>query len=255
MTTTSTTGARTKDRARPYKTMIITGAGRGIGRAVALRAAREGYTVGLLSNDEARLAETRQLIDAIGGAADMIVLDVRDIVGVQRAIDLFVERHGTLDALINSAGVAYFGGVETCTMEQWETTLAINLTGYFGTCRAALPHMKKAGRGSIINMSSIWGKKGSPTMLAYSVSKFGIEGLTESVAEEARPFGVRVSSLVLDKVDTGFRENMTKFVSISAEQEARMISADDVADSVAYLLSTSARCLPLSISLQAFQWR
>jgi 3-oxoacyl-[acyl-carrier protein] reductase len=243
------------ESAQAKKTAIITGAGRGIGRAVALHLSRAGYKVGLLSNDEARLAETKQLVQAQGGEADLMALDVRDTAGVQRAVDTFVAKRGSLDVLVNSAGVAYFGGVDACSLEEWETTLAVNLTGYFVTCKAALPHMKKAGSGSIINMSSIWGKKGSPTMTAYAVSKFGIEGFTESLAEEARPFGIRVSSLVLDKVDTGFRENMTRFVSISPEQAERMLSAENVAEAVTYILGCPARCLPLSISLQAFLWR
>src|SRR5205814_5296579 len=119
-------------------------------------------------------------------------LDIRDGLSVTRAVESVARRFGSIDVLVNAAGVAYFGGVSLCTEEQWDDTLDINLKGYFLACKAVFPFMKQAGSGSIINVSSIWGLRGAASMVAYSASKFGIESLTESFAEEARPLGIRV---------------------------------------------------------------
>lgn len=148
----------------------------------------------------------------------------------------------------------HFGGVADCTVEQWERTLQTNLTGYFLMARTVLPGMRAAGTGTIVNMSSIWGRRPAPATLAYSVSKYGVEGLTKCLAEEARPWGVKVSSLVLDKVDTDFREGMAAHVDYDAEQRARMLSADDVADATLAILESSGRAHPSSVELDAWRW-
>jgi 3-oxoacyl-[acyl-carrier protein] reductase len=234
---------------------IVTGASRGIGSAVARRLARLGARVALLSNEEGALREVQQAIVRADGVAECYPLDIRDGSAVGRALEQIVKQFGSVDVLVNGAGVAYFGGVARCTEQEWDDTLDINLKGYFLTCKAVLPLMKRDGKGSIINMSSIWAQRGSANMVAYSASKFGIESLTQSLAEEVRPLGIKVSSIILDKVDTDFRSHMTDFVSFSAEQRALMLSAEDVADTVSFILSSPARCLPSSVTLQAFLWR
>jgi NAD(P)-dependent dehydrogenase (short-subunit alcohol dehydrogenase family) len=220
------------------QTAIVTGATGGIGSAVARRLGKAGARV-----------------DNEGGAAEAFVVDVRDAAAVGRAADAVSEASGTIDVLVNVAGIAHYGNVASCTEEQWDETMAVDLRGYFLMCKAVLPSMKKAGRGSIINMSSIWGRRGAANMVAYVVSKFGVEGLTESLAEECRSHGIRVSSLVLDKVDTDLRANMKDFVSYSPEQRGRMLTSDDVADAVAFALGSGATSLPTSITLQAFRWQ
>lgn len=237
------------------KVALVTGADRGIGKAVSLRLAQAGARLVLHSNDRAGLAAVRSEIEASGGDVMTAVHDVADGPAVNAAVVDAIERHGRIDYLLNVAGVAYFGGLLQCTEEEWDETMRVNVKGYFLMTKAVLPHMKAAGSGVIVNMSSIWGRRGAPTMLAYSTSKFAIEGFTRGLIEEAAPYGVKVSSLVLDKVDTAFRDRMTKYVDYSPEQRARMLMADDVADSVMWVLDSSPRSLPASIELAAWQWR
>ena len=235
---------------------LITGADRGIGLALAHRLADAGHALILHSNETEGL--NKAVADA-GWSSDQVLTathDVADAESVAAAVAAGVERFGRIDDLLNVAGVAYYGGILDTDLETWEKTLRVNLTGYFLMSREVLPHMKAAGRGTIVNMSSIWGKRGAPpgAMLAYAVSKFGIEGLTKCLIEEARPWGVKVSSIVLDKVDTGFRDNMRPHIDYSAEQRARMLSADDVVDATVAVLNSSGRAHPSSIELDAWLW-
>ncbi|HEU4962734.1 MAG TPA: SDR family oxidoreductase [Bacilli bacterium] len=236
------------------KVAIVTGANQGIGLAVSKRLSERGVKVVLASNKADELAAAQDQLRAQGGEALAFALDVRDKGSVDRMVQETLDTYGRIDILVNNAGVSYFGGVQQCTEEQWDETMGINLKGYFLLAKAVLPHMIAAKSGSVINMSSIWGKKGSSSMVAYSTSKFAIEGFTQSLSEEAKPHGIKVASIVLDKVDTPFRDNMVEFVEFNDEQKQRMLAAEDVADSVEWILSSSNRSLPSSIHLDAFNW-
>ncbi|MFJ1751584.1 SDR family oxidoreductase [Kitasatospora sp. NPDC088134] len=235
---------------------LITGADRGIGLALAKRLADAGHALVLHSNEAEGLAKA---VAEAGWSTDQVLTsshDVGDRAAVEAAVAAAVERFGKIDDLLNVAGVAYFGGILDTDPDMWEKTLRTNLTGYFLMARSVLPHMKAAGSGTVVNMSSIWGKRGAPpgAMLAYSVSKFGIEGLTKCLIEEARPWGVKVSSIVLDKVDTGFRDNMKPFIDYTPEQRARMLGAEDVVDATLAILNSSGRAHPSTIELDAWLW-
>ncbi|WP_084546821.1 SDR family oxidoreductase [Glycomyces arizonensis] len=236
---------------------LITGADRGIGLALARRLATAGHALVLHSNDGQGLEKA--VADAGWTGAQVLTAahDVGDAEAVTAAVAAAVDRFGGVDNLLNVAGVAYHGGILDTDVAVWEETLRTNLTGYFLMAQAVLPHMKAAGRGTIVNMSSIWGKRGAPpgAMLAYAVSKFGVEGLTKCLIEEANPWGVKVSSIVLDKVDTAFRDNMRPHIDYSAEQRDRMLSAEDVVDATMAVLNSSGRAHPSSIELDAWLWR
>ncbi|MFI9204837.1 SDR family oxidoreductase [Streptomyces sp. NPDC053048] len=236
------------------RTALITGADRGIGLALARRLGAAGANLVLHSNNGEGLAAA---VREEGWSDEQVltgVLDVADAEAVERAVAAATDRFGRVDYLLNVAGIVHFGGIAACTVEQWQQTLQTNLTGYFLMARAVLPGMREAGSGTIVNMSSIWGRRPAPGTLAYSVSKFGVEGLIKCLAEEARPWGVKVSSLVLDKVDTGFRDGMAEHISYDAEQRERMIGADDVADATMTILDSSDRAHPSSIELDAWRW-
>ncbi|GHB06713.1 SDR family NAD(P)-dependent oxidoreductase [Streptomyces termitum] len=235
-------------------TALITGADRGIGLALARRLGAEGANLVLHSHDAESLRATVEREKWPEERLHTSVLDVSDAAAVERAVAEAMDRFGAIDHLLNVAGIVHFGGIEKCTVDEWERTLRTNLTGYFLMARTVLPHMRAAGSGVIVNMSSIWGRRPAPGTLAYSVSKYGVEGLTKCLAEEARPWGVKVSSLVLDKVDTGFRDGMAEYVSYDEEQRDRMLSADDVADATWAVLSSSSRAHPSSIELDAWRW-
>ncbi|MFC9326846.1 SDR family oxidoreductase [Kitasatospora sp. NPDC057015] len=237
------------------KVALITGADGGIGRALARRLAAEGCRLVLHSHDEQGLAKA---VADEGLPAERVLTSVHDVAdseAVAASVAVALERFGRIDHLLNVAGVAYPGGILTTSREVWDRTVATNLTGYFVAAAAVLPHMKEAGSGHIVNMSSIWGRRAAAPGggLAYSASKWGVEGLTRGLAEEARPWGVRVTGIVLDKVDTNFSENMP--VTLTAEQRARMLAAEDVAEATYAVLASSSRAQISTVELDAWLWR
>ncbi|WP_354641710.1 SDR family oxidoreductase [Kitasatospora camelliae] len=236
---------------------LITGADGGIGRALARSLHEAGCRLVLHSDNADGLAK---LVADQGWLPDRVLTAVHDVAdgpAVEAAVAAAVDRFGRIDQLLNVAGVAFHGGVLDTDQDTWEHTLRTNLTGYFLMARAVLPHMRAAGSGHIVNMSSIWGHRCSPAgaMLAYSVSKFGVEGLTDCLREEARAWGVKVTSMVLDKVDTAFRDRMAPHIVYSAEQRARMMSPEDVAGATLDVLRSPARAMPARVDLDAWLWQ
>lgn len=238
------------------KVALITGADRGIGKAISQRLAERNINTVLISNNASGLDDARKDIENKHQIQTLaITLDVRNKKDIDVAISDIMQRYGRIDYLINVAGIAYYGGIELCTEDEWDETLNVNVKGYFLMSKAVFPHMKNAKGGMIINMSSIWGTRGAASMLAYSTSKFAIEGFTKCLLEEGRPHGVKVTSVILDKVDTSFRDSMNKYVDFSEEQKMLMLNVDDVADTVSWLIESSPQSLPSSITLDAFLWK
>lgn len=234
---------------------IITGADKGIGKTISTMLFNNKINTVRLSNNFSKLDLENNIQDENRLVSIAMNLDVRDSKGIEIAINDIYSRFGRIDYLINVAGIAHFGGIELCTEEQWDETLATNIKGYFLMTKAVFPHMKKAKKGMIINMSSVWGVRGSPTMIAYSTSKFAVEGFTKCLFEEAKPHGIKVTSIILDKVNTDFRDKMESYVNFSTEQKQQMLSVEDVADAVKWIINSSSRVLPSSVTLDAFSWK
>lgn len=184
------------------KNAIITGAGRGIGRAIAIALANEGVNVGLLARSEEHLQQVVKEAEAQGVKAVFATADVSSNDEVTKAIDSLTSELGTVDILINNAGIAKFGKFMDLDVEEWEKIIQVNLMGVYYVTRAVLPGMIEQQSGDIINISSSAGQKGAPITSAYSASKFGVLGITESLAMEVRKHNIRVTALTPSTVAT-----------------------------------------------------
>lgn len=181
------------------KTALITGGGRGIGRAIALNFAQHGARIAVAART---VEQVEQVAGEIGKDAIALVCDVADPENVTRMFIEMRERCGDPDILVNSAGIAESATLVNTSDELWHRHLAINLSGTFYCTRAALPAMLKTNWGRVINIASIAGKTGAPYIAAYSASKHGVMGLTRSIALEVGLTGITVNAICPGYVDT-----------------------------------------------------
>jgi len=183
----------------------VTGAAAGIGRATALRLGAEGGTVACLDRAAEGCESAAEAVRAGGAEALGLVCDVSDPASVERAVALALERFERLDALCNVAGILQFGHSHTFPLEDWERILAVNLTGTFLMCRAAIPHLL-ASRGAIVNVSSTAALAAHAWTAAYSASKGGVLALTHTLAVEYGKQGLRVNAVCPGAVKTAMHE-------------------------------------------------
>ncbi|HEO8418262.1 2-deoxy-D-gluconate 3-dehydrogenase [Mycobacteroides abscessus subsp. abscessus] len=184
------------------KVAFITGAGRGIGKAVAIALANEGVNVGLLARTEGSLKEVVTEVEALGVKAAYASVDVSSIEEVNQAIASLTNELGKADILINNAGIGKFESLLDMNPEEWKKIIDVNLMGPYYVTRAVLPQLIEKNGGDIINISSTNGLNGAATSSAYSASKFGLIGMTESLAQEVRRNNIRVTSLTPSTVAT-----------------------------------------------------
>lgn len=243
------------------KRVLITGAGRGMGRSHAVRLAKEGADLVLVDvcapipgldyplSTEADLAETARLVREHQGVALTYVADVRDAPAMKSVVDDAVSKLGGLDAAVANAGVLTVGTWDVTTAEQWRLVLDVNLIGAWNTCAAAIPHLLERG-GSLVNISSSAGIKGTPIHVPYTASKHGIVGMSLALANELAAQNIRVNTVHPTGVATGMAPP-----SLHDQMGARpdlvplflnalpvpLIEASDVSNAVLFLVSDESR--------------
>ncbi|MED4461016.1 3-ketoacyl-ACP reductase [Metabacillus fastidiosus] len=193
------------------KTALVTGAGKGIGKATAIALAKEGVNIGLLARTEADLRDVAVEIEQLGVKVAYATADVSSLEEVEKAVNHVTSQLGSFDILINNAGIGKFGGFLELDPEEWKKMIDVNLMGVYYVTRSVLPQLIEKNGGDIINISSTAGQKGAPVTSAYSASKFGLLGLTESLALEVRKHNIRVTALTPSTVATelAYKENLT----------------------------------------------
>ncbi len=218
------------------KTVVVTGAGRGIGRAIALAVARAGATVVLASRTQAQLEEVVREVASLGGAALAVTADVRNRADVEHLVSRAVEETGRIDAVVSNAGVFVWKPLEKLSEEEWDRVLETNLKATYLLVHAALPELKKS-RGRILNVSSVHGTAGDANVVAHCAAKFGLVGLTKALALELRPHGISVNALC-----PGSTDNRTRNLEAIPHEKPleEKLDAFDVAAAALFLLSPAA---------------
>lgn len=229
------------------KVALVTGAGRGIGAAIALKLATLGATTIVCGRTLARLQHTAGQIRAAGGQSEAITCDVADWKSVASLAERAQKSFGRLDILINNAGVGGYGGpLKDMPLEKWDEIFNTNLRGVFYMVRAFAPLLIASGGGDIVNISSIAGKNALPNAAAYSASKWGLNGLSYCVAEELRGNNIRVSVVCPGSTHTEFSPHTGK-------SPAKMLTADDVAHAVAMLVTARQQAFISEVVLRPTQ--
>jgi len=206
------------------KVALVTGAGRGIGRAIALAFAAEGAAVALAARSRADLAGVAGEIRERDGRALAVPTDVTQDGAVEALVEQTLADLGRIDVLVTSAGTAAFGAVADSKPADWDTMLALNLRAVMVCCRAVLPAMLRQRTGTIINVGSIASKRALPGSAVYTATKTAIDAFSRVLAEELRPHGVRVGVLVAGAVDTPLWDTLG-----SSPPRDKMLRPEDVA--------------------------
>ena len=192
------------------KTAVVTGASRGIGRAIAEKLAAEGAFVVINYNGSKEAAETVLAgIRAAGGDGCVMQCNVSDFAACEAWMKEILALYGKIDILVNNAGISFVGLLQDMSDAQWSEILNTNLSSVFYCCRQAIPPMVSKRSGKIINISSMWGLSGASCEVAYSASKSGINGFTKALAKELAPSNVQVNAIACGVIDTSMNDQLT----------------------------------------------
>ncbi len=214
------------------KIAIVTGASKGIGRAIALGFAREGAHLVLAARTKHLLEEVAERIRAMGRRALPVVTDVSDEASVENMVWQAVEAFGCIDILVNNAGAAMIKPVWATSLKTWEWLMGVNLRGPFLCTKHVWRIMQQQGGGAIINIGSTFGSRAAPWFAAYSASKWGLVGLTKATAQEGRLDNIRVNIINPGKVRTDQRANI--------KDEGPILEAEDIVGAAIFLASDEA---------------
>jgi NAD(P)-dependent dehydrogenase (short-subunit alcohol dehydrogenase family) len=224
------------------KVALVTGASSGLGRATAIALARAGADIALAARSKEELQGAREEVSELGRRALVLPVDLASEAQTAAALGRTVEALGRIDILVNAAGTDAPGMVEQLSVEGWDRTLAVNLRAPFLLSKAAFPHMRQAGGGIIVNVSSVAGKKGWANASAYCASKFGLTGFTEALADEGKEHGIRAIVLYPGAMATNWGAFSPKEREESESNEAppptRALPPERVAELIAWVAAS-----------------
>ena len=199
------------------KVGIITGAGSGIGRAIAITFAREGAKTVILDRAAEGLEATAAAIGDGGGECITVHGDVSNMADLEQMVREGVGKFGRIDILVNNAGIEEAGSLEGMSEEQWDRLMGINLKAYYFGCKLAIPEMRKVGKGKIINISSLAAVVGAPLISLYSTAKAGIIGMTRCLAAEFAPYNINVNAICPGFIETGMTHDVLELDVMRSE--------------------------------------
>jgi len=235
------------DQALAGQVAIVTGAGRGIGAAIAHKLSLLGAATVLCGRTQSPLESTAQAIVKAGGKAEAVACDVTNLQSVEKAAQRVESRFGRADILVNNAGIGGFGGpLHQLPPDSWDQILNTNLRGVYYAIRVFAPMMIRARSGHIINISSLAGKNALPNGAAYAASKWGLNGLSYSLTEELRGYNIRVAVICPGSTNTDLSPHAGK-------DPAKMLQPEDVAHTVAMLVTQGPQSFVSEILLRPTQ--
>jgi 2-deoxy-D-gluconate 3-dehydrogenase len=232
-------------RALEGQVAIVTGASRGLGRAIALAFAEAGAAVALAARSKSDLDQTAELVTKAGGRAVVVPTDVASYAEVEHLVERTVREYGRLDIVVNNSGIAKVVPLAEMSHEDWRQILDVNLTGVFNGCRAAAPHLIAQRRGKVINLASVLGAVGLPGYTAYGASKGGIIALTRSLGVEWARHNVQVNAIapgwfVTDMNEAAFGDPRTRDRLLRDVPARRTGRLDEIGPLAVYLASPAS---------------
>ncbi len=229
------------------RTALVTGASRGIGHAIALGLARDGFDVVVtdIKRQHTELEAVAAKIAAVGRRGIAVLADVSDRTQVRAMVDAAIAQAGHIDVVVNNAGILIAGAVEELPEQHWDAVMNVNAKGTFLVVQALLPHMRARGYGRIVNIASIGGKHGAPEQAHYSASKAAIMGFTRVLAQEVGPFGITANCLCpgiivtdMGRTNLSDQANVDRWVGITALR--RLGQPQDVVGPACFLASDAS---------------
>jgi len=214
------------------KVAIVTGASRGIGRAISVALAKEAATVVLAARAVDKLKETAEQVIAGGGEAEIVVTELTEEESIKNLVKVTGDKFGQLDILVNNAGITHSAKLEETLTEDWDRCHQINARAPFILCRQALPLLRKAEAGHIINIASVVGVKAYPLQSAYTASKHALRGMTMALAEELKGTNIRVHVVCPGGVDTDLIQHVRPDI-----KKEDLMQPEEIAELVVYLVT------------------
>ena len=227
------------------KNALITGGGRGLGKAMALAFANEGINVAITGRNEERLKETVLELEAKGVKAFYAVFDVTDKAAVKKSVEQLILSLGGIDILVNNAGISEFGKFVDMSAERWEEILLTNVMGVYNVTKEVLPHLIEKNEGDVFNVSSTAGLNGNATTSAYSASKFAVIGMSEAIMKEVRKNNIRVCTLTPSTIAS----DMSIELGLTDGNPEHILQPEDFAELIVAALKLPRRAMLKSASL------